>query len=139
MLGSKNDFFKQKSDRLTKSKYDMLEVLSLLDRNEEDKLMYLDAYNYFIGNPDRFDGATVMRDLFILKHRSNKLDIDAMLHDYEYITGANKNFKKKFKADLRYFNNMLLNGKGVQLFRFVILVITSPFFVYYNKIKNKLK
>ena len=136
MLGSKNDFFYQKHEQLTKSKYDMLEVLSLLNRSEEDKLLYLDAYNYFICNPNEFDGATIMRDLFVLKTKKNKLDIDAMLHDYEYVTGANLSFKLKHKADLRYFNNMLLNGKGVQLFRFVALILSGIFFVPYKHLKN---
>lgn len=136
MLGSKNDFFKQKTEQLTRSKYDMLDILSLLGRSEQDKLMYLDAYNYFISNPDKFDGATIMRDLFVLKTKKDKLDIDAMLHDYEYVNGANLSFKLKHKSDLRYFNNMLLNGKGVQLFRLSALLIGGLFFVPYNKFKN---
>lgn len=139
MLGSKSDFFKQKPNKINKARYDMLEVLNLLNRTDNDKLLYLEAFNYFVANPDRFDGATIVRDLFVLRYKGCKLDIDAMLHDYEYVTGANKSFKLKHKADIRYFNNMLLNGKGVQLFRLISLVVTGLFFVPYNKIKYKLK
>ena len=114
----------------------MLEVLDLLNRSDKDKLIYLDAFNYFITNPEQFDGATVMRDLFSLKYPDRKLDIDAMLHDYEYVTGANKSFKLKHKADFRYFNNMLLNGKGAQVLRLTLLIITGVFFVPYNLIKG---
>lgn len=136
MLGSENDFFVQSPSNLVRCRYDMLEVLDLLNRSDEDKLMYLDAFNYFIANPEQFDGATVMRDLFSLKYPNRKLDIDAMLHDYEYITGANRSFKLKHEADFRYFNNMLKNGKGAHTIRLILLIITGIFFVPYNKIKN---
>ena len=136
MLGSKNDFFKQKYADLRRSRLDMNELLKLLDRNKKDVDLYNDAFIYFMSNPDEFDGATIMRALFILKKGSNKLDIDAMVHDYEYITGANKSFKLKHKADVRYFNNMLLNGKGVQLFRLIALIVTGIFFVPYAYFKN---
>lgn len=136
MLGSKNDFFKQKKDELIRSRLDMNEVLRLLNRSDKDIELYNDAFIYFMANPNEFDGATIMRDLFILKKGSYKLDIDAMLHDYEYITGANLSFKEKHKADFRYFNNMLLNGKGSQLLRLFLLLISGIFFVPYNKFKN---
>lgn len=136
MLGSKSDFFKQSPSELIRCKNDMLEVLRLLNRSDEDILLYLDAYNYFICNPNKFDGATIVRDLYLLRYPDVKLDVDAMLHDYEYLTGANKDFKKKHEADLRYFNNMRKNGKGIQLFRLISLIITGIFFVPYNKLKN---
>lgn len=136
MFGSSNDFFLQKPDKLLKHRLDMLSVLDMLNRNEKDKAMYYEAYIYFCANPNKFDGATIMRDLFMLKKDGNKLDIDAMLHDYEYITGANRNFIKKWNADLRYFNNMLLNGKGIQLFRLIALIVTGIFFVPYAYFKN---
>ena len=137
MLGSKNDFFLNTPSELVRSRYDMLEVLDLLNRSDEDKILYLDAFNYFVDNPREFDGATVMRDLFVIRYPDRKLDIDAMLHDYEYINGANKSFKLKHKADFRYFNNMRRNGKGVQLFRLSALLITGIIFVPYNKFLKK--
>lgn len=133
MLGSKNDFFYRKPDELTRSRYDMLEVLAILNRSYEDTNLYLNAYDYFTANPSEFDGATIVRDLFIIKGNGHKLDIDAMLHDYEYITGVNKSFKLKHKADFRYFNNMLKNGKGAQVLRLTLLLITGVIFVPYNK------
>lgn len=136
MLGSKNDFFKQKNNELLKARLDMNNALKLVDRNSEDVNKYNDAFIYFCANPNDFDGATIMRDLFILKKDGNKLDVDAMLHDYEYITGANRNFIKKWNTDLSYFNNMLLNGKGVQLFRLIALIVTGIFFVPYAYLKN---
>ena len=31
-----------------------------------------------------------------------ELDLDAMVHDYDYINGANRNFIKKWEADIKY-------------------------------------
>lgn len=139
MFGSKNDFFLQKREALNKAFIEMTHILTLLDRDKEAIEEYREAFLFFIDNPRKFDGATIMRDLFMLKKDGNKLDIDAMLHDYEYITGANRNFIKKWNADLRYFNNMLLNGKGAQIFRFFLLMVTSVFFVPYAKIRHFFK
>lgn len=135
MLGSKNDYFKRKPKDLLKSRHDVIEVLKLLDRSKSDINLYLEAYDYFTTNPSEFDGATVVRDLFIIKGKGYKLDVDAMLHDYEYINGANKSFRLKHNADIRYFTNMRRNGKGVQLFRLSLLIITGIFYVPYNKLK----
>ena len=136
MLGSKNDFFFQDYDLLITQRNDLIILLGFLDRSDEDVKEYLKAFDFFIGNPFKFDGATVVRDLFSLKYGRYKLDIDAMLHDYRYVLGANSDFKKKHDADLEYFNNMLLNGKGAQVTRLLLLIISGIFFVPYTKLKN---
>jgi hypothetical protein len=59
-----------------------------------------------------------------------------MVHDYEYIKGANRNFIKKWKADLRYIKNMEKNGKGIRIFRLFLLTITGIIFVPYCFFKN---
>ena len=136
MLGSSNDFFKQKPDKLNKLRLDVVEVLNVLGRSKKDIDLYIEAFDYFIANPGQFDGATIVRDLFIIKGKGYKLDVDAMLHDYEYVTGANRSFRLKHKADIRYFVNMRKNGKGLQLFRLVSLLISGIFFIPYKNLKN---
>ena len=77
---------------------------------------------------------------YVLEKDGNieELDLDAMVHDYEYINGANRNFIKKWNADIRYIKNMEANGKGIRVFRFLILTLLGIFFVPYCYIKYKL-
>ena len=74
-----------------------------------------------------YDGATFVKDLCDLP----KLDIDAMLHDYECLIGANRNFIKWFKSAWKFFENMRKNGKGNQIFRFVLVCLAGFVFVPY--------
>ena len=85
-------------------------------------------------HPSEFDGATIVKDLVDIE----ELDLDAMVHDYEYINGANRNFIKKWKADIKYIKNMERNGKGIRVFRLLLLTIIGIIFVPYCIIKNKL-
>ena len=61
-----------------------------------------------------------------------------LMNDYEYIKGANRNFIKKWKADLRYIKNMERNGKGIRVFRLLLLTIIGIVFVPYCFFKYKL-
>ena len=133
MLGSKNDFFYLPYSKLEVLKLDMLEALRLVDRSKEDIQEYLDAYNYFICNPSQFDGTTVMRDLFTIKGEGYKLSVDSLLHDYESVTGANKSFVKWYYSAIKYYNNLLKNGKEAHVTRLVLLLMVGVFFVPYNK------
>ena len=95
---------------------------------------YIIAFNYFVNNPSKFDGVIIVKDLVDIE----ELDLDAMVHDYEYLNGANRSFIKKWKADIRYIKNMEANGKGIRVFRFLILTLLGIFFVPYCYIKYKL-
>ena len=64
--------------------------------------------------------------------------IDAMVHDYDYLHGANRNFIKKWKADIKYIKNMERNGKGIRIFRLFLLTIIGIVFVPYCFIKYKI-
>ena len=52
--------------------------------------------------------------------------------------GANRNFIKKWKADLRYIKNMERNGKGIRVFRLLLLTIIGIIFVPYCFMKYKI-
>ena len=88
-----------------------------------------------MNNPSKFDGATIVKDLVDIE----ELDLDAMVHDYEYLNGANRSFIKKWKADIKYIKNMERNGKGIRVFRFLMLTLLGIFFVPYCYMKYKLK
>jgi hypothetical protein len=127
MFGSKNNtFFKSKTE-LDLIEYDMSQLLLLKGRSIEDIVKYKRAFEYFRIFPHKFDGATIAKDLNDLPN----LDLDAMLHDYEYLQGANKSFIKKWHSDFMYIKNMERNGKGIRVFRLLLLTISGLVFVPY--------
>ena len=129
MLGSKNNTFYKTRTELDSIYYNMDVLLRLKGRSEDERWKYKKAFTYFRTFPHKFDGATIVKDLNDLPN----LDLDAMLHDYEYLCGANKSFKRKWKADLDYIRNMEKNGKGIRVFRLILLTLTGIVFVPYCK------
>ena len=107
----------------------------LKGRKSHEISEYLKAFDYFVEHPTEFDGATIVKDLVDI----GELDLDAMVHDYDYIHGANRNFVKKWKADIKYIKNMERNGKGIRIFRLLLLTIIGIIFVPYCFFKNKIK
>lgn len=124
---SKSDVFSQDENTLNILENDMYTLLVLKARKRKDIRLYQDAFDFFRNFTTKFDGATIVKDLCDLP----KLDIDAMVHDYECLIGANRNFIKWFKSAWRYFENMRKNGKGNQIFRFVLVCLVGFFFVPY--------
>jgi hypothetical protein len=124
---SKSDFFKQDRETLAEYRYQLRMMLNFKGRNESEIDLYIEAYDFFCRFTTKFDGATIVKDLCDLP----KLDIDAMLHDYECLIGANRNLIKWFKSAWNYFENMCKNGKGNQIFRFVLVCLAGFFFVPY--------
>ena len=135
MLGSSNNTFYKNIKELKTIRKKIRVLLYIKERKMSDISDYLNAFDYFIGHPDKFDGATIVKDLEDIKG----LDLDAMVHDYEYINGANRNFIKKWKADIKYIKNMERNGKGIRIFRLLLLTIIGIVFVPYCYFKFKLK
>ena len=134
MFWSKNNTFKKDSFEVKVIKQNMVKLLELKKRSDKDINLYLEAFTYFEKYPTKFDGATIVKDLDDLPN----LDLDAMVHDYEYLNGANRSFIKKWKADIRYIKNMEANGKGIRVFRLLLLTIIGIIFVPYCYIKYKL-
>ena len=127
---SKSDFFKQDRETLAEYRYQLLMMLKYKGRNEKDINFYIEAYDFFCRFTTKFDGATIVKDLNDLPN----LDLDAMLHDYQYLCGANKSFVRKWKSDLEYIKNMEKNGKGIRVFRLLLLTLSGILFVPYCKI-----
>ena len=129
MLLSKNSFFKQK-DFVLKRKREV--VKKYLELKEVDSSIYLEAYDYFCKNKTEFDGATVVKDLDDIP----ELDLNAMLHDYRYLTDFG--IFKKFKWDWECFQGMAKLGKGYRTGRYIALTLSSIVFTPY-KLLNKNK
>jgi hypothetical protein len=102
-------------------------ILTIKERSRESKKHYLAAFDYFCENPNKYDGATIVKDLIDIRSGKYYLDADAMVHDYEYIKGAKNSFKAKWASDVRYIKNMELNGKGVRLMRLIFLTILASY------------
>ena len=134
MFWSKDDTFKKSKQELDILRKNVKAYLHIKERKMSDISDYLNAFDYFTIHSDKFDGATIVKDLVDI----GELDLDAMVHDYDYINGANRNFIKKWKADIKYIKNMERNGKGIRVFRLFLLTIIGIVFVPYCFIKNKI-
>ena len=132
MFFSKDNTFYKSKEELQYLLNDIIKILTI--KKNKNIEQYIIAFNYFVSNPSKFDGATIVKDLVDIE----ELDLDAMVHDYEYINGANRNFIKKWNTDIRYIKNMEANGKGIRVFRFLVLTLLGIFFVPYCYIKYKL-
>ena len=130
---SKSVFFKQDRETLAEYRYQLRMMLKYKGRNESEIDLYIEAYDFFCRFTTKFDGATIVKDLCDLP----KLDLDAMVHDYECLIGANRNFIKWFKSAWKYFENMRKNGKGNQIFRFVLVCLAGLIFVPYCALFTK--
>lgn len=130
MFWSKNNTFFKSKEQLDNLYYDMDVLLRIKGRSENDIWKYKKAFTYFRTFPFKFDGATIVKDLNDLPN----LDLDAMLHDYQYLCGANKSFIRKWYSDLEYIKNMEKNGKGIRVFRLLLLTLAGIVFVPYCKI-----
>lgn len=124
---SKSDYFEQDRKFLASNLFEIRTLLYYKGRSITDVNLYCEAYEFFCKFTAKFDGATIVKDLYDYKN----LDLDAMYHDYECLIGANRNFIKWYKAAWRYFENMRKNGKGNQIFRFALLCIAGIIFVPY--------
>lgn len=135
MFGSKNNFFKQTKKVLDRKRFEVESLLKFKGYLPIEISIYLTAYDYFCINTLDFDGATIVNDLDDIP----ELDLDAMLHDYQYLyykVGAS--FRNKWRSDRIYMVNQIRKGKGQysSISRFIGLTILSIFFVPYTKIKK---
>jgi hypothetical protein len=109
MFGSKNTYFHQNPFVLRRLRHGVCRLLSLKGYTVEQCNVYMKAFDYFVQNPDIFDGATLVKDLQDMPD----IDLDAMLHDYHYVVyNAGANFKTKWKADWMYAKGNERKGKG---------------------------
>ena len=135
MLASKSTFFSNDSEFLEVSRNQVISILQIKGYNQNEINVYLKAFDYFCLNCDDFDGATIVKDLQDLP----KLDLDAMLHDYQYLVqNVASNYYTKWFADWMYAKGQERKGKGQysSFSRFVGLTIIGLFFVPYASCKR---
>jgi len=135
MFGSKNYFFIQGKEILDLKRYQLEFLLKdIWQRDESVVKFYLTAFDFFVINPGKYDGATIVKDLTILPG----LDIHAMIHDYIYLTyKVAVDIKVKWYADMIYALEMERMGGSVYSTwsRFIGLTVFGDlFFTPYKKI-----
>lgn len=144
MLGSKNNFFHKPIDELIEKRTLLKQLLfNGWDLYNSQVNCFLEAYDYFVLNPNEYDGATIVNDLCLIKG----LDIFAMIHDYLYIKyNVAVSFINKFYADLIYCKLMRefkIPFFSVWVIRFTGLSLSGLFFIpreyFYNKKRISLK
>ena len=133
MFWSKDNTFYKSKEELQYLLNDIIKILTI--KKNKNIEQYIIAFNYFVNNPSKFDGATIVKDLVDIE----ELDLDAMVHDYEYLNGANRSFIKKWNADIRYIKNMEANGKGIRVVRFILLTIAGIGTIPYSYFKHLFK
>lgn len=141
MLGSSNNFFKQPEKVLMNKRNTVMILLDAKDYTEEQIDIYLSAYDYFVENPTKFDGATVVNELIDVYGvlGFDGLDLDAMLHDWHYLYfKAGTNLKYKKLADKIFRDGIKRKGKSKwsSWTRYVGLRIVSIPFVIFAKHKR---
>ncbi|MGH2666056.1 hypothetical protein [Flavobacterium sp.] len=136
MLGSHTKIFNELTDLQLdnlRSRMDMLLIAKGYNECEID--VYKKAFDYFTAFKQNFDGATIVKDLKDV----GPLDIDAMLHDYQYLVyNVSSNFYTKWKADWLYAKGQERKGKGQYsaFSRFIGLTIIGIGFVPYSNLKH---
>lgn len=108
-LGSKSSFFYQSKSILSQYRVEMIDLLIIRDFSEYEISFYLEAYDYFVDNPENYDGATASEDLNDIPG----LELDSMSHDFDYVAkNVSGSFKYKRISDKIMFKNMSRNSKS---------------------------
>ena len=137
MLGSKSIYFK--TGDLVQKRKDVITYLRLKGLSHLNDY-FLEAFDFFVFNPDDFDGATLVKDLTDIQG----LTLSAMRHDYDTLILLPK-FKglkwTKYNAIYawNYGRNLELMGKGIYTpyFRAIGLIIATPLYWMVKKLINK--
>lgn len=130
LLNDKNNYFNRLDLDFSREKTTLVRYLLIKGYNLSELQPYLTAFNYFCEHKTEYDGATFMKDLVDF----NGLDLDAMLHDYQYIKlNVSSNIVYKWKSDWIYAKGQERKGKGSysSFSRFLLLTIMAlPIMAY---------
>lgn len=129
MFGSKSNYFYKPKDVLKYNQRQMVKYLVSQNYTMIQIGIYEKAFEYFCDNPGKFDGATIVKDL----HHIPGLDMNAMLHDYQYIVyRCASDLAMKRKCDWLYAKEMERMGKGqLSWVNWGLLKLSGiPFFLY---------
>lgn len=120
-------------------KKDRRKVKALLNLKGLDSKYFLEAFDYFVDNPESYDGATIIKDLIDVVG----LDLGALRHDYDYLYTLPKFkgiqwLKMKAIVDFNYGKNLEELGKGIftPYSRTFLLWLSTPFYLLIKLFDN---
>lgn len=136
MFHSKSDFFKKNKVIIDNKREHLFWVMKDFGLELDNRDLLFKAFDYFSNNPEKFDGATIVKDI----HTINGLDLPACRHDYDYIHNdwfSIKGFVMKFIYDWNYAKNYELFRVSSQTayFRCILLWLSTPFWYLWLIIK----
>ncbi len=132
---SKSTYFYGKNNNLKQDQATLLNVCAGYGFSVNELTEVYKAFDYFIKNPHKFDGATIVADNYTI----NGLSVTAMVHDYQTIMIGKVSFfeyiQKRWQTDWYYFSllqkvkrkwvlNTILNSIIL-----ILLTISTP--IYY--------
>lgn len=123
-LKSSNKFFYQE-EKIIRNKLDLcLKVCNDFGWSPVDNIKLRIAFEYFISNPNHFNGTSVINDNWVIKG----LEPESVIHDYDFIMSTN--LIQLLKANLDYVQRLRkrnVNWFWCWGFIFVSLNIVSIF------------
>lgn len=121
-----NTFFKKSKQELFIKRNELITLLKIKGFTINYILGILEAFDYFIENPDNFDGATAVQDLYDF----DILDLKALVHDYlfdRYNCGASFSYRKKADKLYAKMHDNFHNGDLEKITRYIGLqLIAKP-------------
>lgn len=136
MKTSSSRFFYQDKKKLDLKRQLMMQVLIDKGFSTRERHSFNMAFKFFIDNPDRFDGATIVGDNYTIEG----LSATAMKHDYRCIMLSRKSLKKYVKGriivDNEYKNDLIRVKRKYWINKITsnimcyFLIATSPIYFY---------
>lgn len=136
MKNSNSNFFYQDKKVLDIKRQLMMQVLADKGYSSSERRIFNMAFKFFMDNPERFDGATIVGDNYTIEG----LSATAMKHDYNCIFLDRKSLKKYVQCRLivdKFYRDDLIRvkrkywiNKLTSNVMFVFLIATAPLYFY---------
>lgn len=143
MKTSRSSFFFKDKNILDLKRQLMMQVLIDKGYSNKERIIFNMAFKFFIENPSRFDGATIVGDHYLIEG----LSPTAMKHDYKCIMISRKSLKfyvkRRIECDTEYRNDLIKVkrkywiNKATAYIMWGFLIITSPIYYYLTGGKKK--
>jgi hypothetical protein len=140
LLTSTSNYFHKPAHLLAQDREFMIDILMFWGFNDLQESYFTTAFDYFVANPNEYDGATASQDLYDIPSKVidgkkyDGLEFAAMLHDWIYIVlRANKSVEAMRIADRvmkRVMKRMRKSGAEITWRLFRLAIVRRPFAIY---------
>lgn len=137
---SKNEIFLLPKEDLSIIKEMMINQLYGYGRSKAYVRLACVAFDYFALHPEKFDGSTIVRDLYDVFYKGYRLSVSSLIHDFIWVRFlARMKMFLNWWSNWKYFKDLLKNGKPPMYFRLAGLMLISLFYVPIMYVKYKIK